>query len=283
MTKEREEVIQLLIKIDNFRYQGAEEKKKSKRRIIEIFRIGMKPSRGLKESIDSVKEKYSWETGKITVSCFLSIISNLIFGWSLFAFDVGSDLNFYVNINIQTTGTLWCELNPNTNPSLLNTTKDFGEDNRARIVTLVHIILPFVFSTVFFFIMLCYNLLPFNWYLPWKIPLPPLAKMYKTIIECKSFKNNKNIEESNYETRRTDLLKELEDQENITTISMILEASLESSFQFCFQGLFSLPTLVLSFEDVFKGDKKMTDLVNWKIVSIVMSFLSFALTSFNIR
>ena len=69
----------------------------------------------------------------------------------------------------------------------------------------------------------------------------------------------------------------------ITTISMILEASLESSFQFFFQGLFSLPTLVFSFMDVYDGDMKMSDLVNWQIVSIVLSFLSFTFTSFNIR
>ena len=38
MIKEREEVIQLLIKIDHFRYKRAEEKKNSKRRIIKILR-----------------------------------------------------------------------------------------------------------------------------------------------------------------------------------------------------------------------------------------------------
>ena len=67
MIKEREELIQLLIKIDHFRYQGTEEKEnsKSKERVIKILRAGMKSSRGLKESIDSVQEKYSWEPGKI--------------------------------------------------------------------------------------------------------------------------------------------------------------------------------------------------------------------------
>ena len=85
------------------------------------------------------------------------------------------------------------------------------------------------------------------------------------------------------EKKKTDLLEELEDQKNITTISMILEAGLESSFQFFFQGLFSLPTLVFSFKDVYNGEMNMSDLVNWKIISIAMSFLSFAFTSYNIR
>ena len=39
MIKEREELIQLLIKIDKFRYQGAGEKERSKRRIIKINKL----------------------------------------------------------------------------------------------------------------------------------------------------------------------------------------------------------------------------------------------------
>ena len=91
------------------------------------------------------------------------------------------------------------------------------------------------------------------------------------------------MEDAQYEKQKTDLIEELEDQKTITTISMINEASMESSFQFLFQGLFSLPTLVFSFFDIYAGKKKMTDLVTWKIVSIILSFLTFALTSFNIR
>ena len=98
MFKEREELIQLLIQIDNFRYRGEDEKKRSKRRIIKVLRAGIKPSRGLKESIDSVEGKYSWEWPKISVKCTLSVIRNIILGWSLFGFDVYSDWNFYKSL-----------------------------------------------------------------------------------------------------------------------------------------------------------------------------------------
>ena len=122
-----------------------------------------------------------------------------------------------------------------------------------------------------------------DWFLLMKLPLSPVTKLLKTIIECRSFINNKNMKAANYEKRKTDLIAELEDQKTITTISMINEATMESSFQFLFQGLFSLPTLVLSFMDIYDGEMKMKDLVNWKIVSIILSFLTFAFTSFNIR
>ncbi len=45
MVNDRKELIQLLIKIDHFRYPGEEEKKESRRRIIKILRAGMKPSK----------------------------------------------------------------------------------------------------------------------------------------------------------------------------------------------------------------------------------------------
>ena len=130
MIKEREELIQLLIKIDHFRFQGTKERRGSKKRIIRILRAGMKPSRGLKESIDSAQEKYSWETGKIGVKCFISAIRNILLGWTLFGFDVGSDLNFYVGLG--------GENNSNTTINM---------NSAARTVTLVHMSLPLFSSS----------------------------------------------------------------------------------------------------------------------------------------
>ena len=242
-----------MIKMDHFQYQGKEE---SERRIIKILRAGMKPSRGLKESIDSVQEKYPWKTGKIAVKCTLSVVMCLL-GLALYASDIASDWHFYST------------LDPN--------------DKAAKIATLVHIFLPLAFSFLVFLALLFVKLFQFNCYLFFKIPLPPFTKVNKAIIECKSFVNNKRKEEADYDSTNTKLIQELEDQKNITTISMIIEASMESSFQFLFQGLFSLPTLVFSFLDIHEGTLQMKDLVNWKHLSIVLSFLSFAFTSFNIR
>ena len=94
---------------------------------------------------------------------------------------------------------------------------------------------------------------------------------------------NKNKEDAKYEQTNTDLIQELEDQKIMTTVSMIVEASMESSFQFLFQSLYSLPTLVIAYLDIHEGKLSMSQLVNWKNVSIILSFLSFALSSFNIR
>ena len=202
----------------------------------------------------------------------MSVLHNIVFGWSLYASDVISDVYFYTG------------LSPGNNNTITTNNSNSNDENDAvRIVTLVHIILPFLCSFLLFFTMLYSKMLKCDWYLLMKLPLSPVTKLLKTIIECRSFINNQNMEDSQYEKQKTDLIAELEDQKTITTISMINEASMESSFQFLFQGLFSLPTLVFSFFDIYAGKKKMTDLVTWKIVSIILSFLTFALTSFNIR
>ena len=91
------------------------------------------------------------------------------------------------------------------------------------------------------------------------------------------------IDDYDYDKTNNKFIQELKEQKNLTTISMIIEASMESSFQFLFQGLFSLPTIVFSFLDIYGGTLQMKDLVNWYRLSIVFSFLSFAFTSFNIR
>ena len=73
-------MIQLLIKIDKFRYPGDSDGK-GKKRIIRILRSGMKSSSGLKESIDSVKNKYPSSKFKTILLCAKSVLWNIIFGF----------------------------------------------------------------------------------------------------------------------------------------------------------------------------------------------------------
>ena len=214
----------------------------------------MKPSKGLKEAIDSVQEKYPWENGKIAVKCGLSVVHNILLGWSLYASDVASDWFFYNDLT----------------------------DEEARIVSLIHIILPF-FSALFVFFTLLGSKIKCDCYLFFKIPLSPITKLQKTVLECKTFVNNKNKEDQNYEQTNTSLIQDLDDQKIFTTVSMILESSMESVFQFYFQALYSLPTLFLAYLDIHDGNLTTKQLVNWNNMSIALSFFSFAFTSFNIR
>ena len=119
LVKEREELIQLLIKMDKHRHKENFNEQESEKRIIKILRAGMKPSEGLKDSINSVKDKYPWETGRVAVKSTISIVLCLL-GLALYASDIASDCHFYSSLD--------------------------QNDEAARIATLVHIFLPLAFS-----------------------------------------------------------------------------------------------------------------------------------------
>ena len=83
------------------------------------------------------------------------VYQRILLGWTLFGFVVGSDLNFYINLG--------GENNSNTTINM---------NSAARTVTLVHIILHYVFATIFFIIMLYKKLVNLNRYVLLKFPLP---------------------------------------------------------------------------------------------------------------
>ena len=85
-----------------------------------------------------------------------------------------------------------------------------------------------------------------------------------------------------YTEKKDMLMRKMEDQNKLTNISMMIEAGTESSFQFLFQSLYILPTILLAFDNL-NSLSDLTDLVDWKFLSILMSFVSFAWSSFNIR
>ena len=71
-------------------------------------------------------------------------------------------------------------------------------------------------------------------------------------------------------------------QAKIVIISMIIEAAIESGFQFSFQSIYLMPTLILSFIGIGETTS-WTDLFNWRLFSIAMSFYTFAWTFYSIR
>ena len=77
-------------------------------------------------------------------------------------------------------------------------------------------------------------------------------------------------------------MERLDDNDQIVNLSLIIESSVEASFQFFFQTVYVLPTLILSFTDV-SGTSDWKDLFNWNIFSIVLSFASFAWAFYVIR
>ena len=269
MIKEREELLQLLIKIDQIRNKtgGGE----CKKRIIQILRSGMKPSRELKECIDSLGQKFAWTTGKVVLMSTISvlkILKNIILGGFLYGFDIYTDIFFANEMinNFNNYGTLTTEyeeckmkkaesisfmLEACNNLNVSSTTDSFQMCDRAvedvikyncnlqrffnvneyetiAIVSYVHVALPFVIM-LFVFINLCIKrVIKVDYYIILRFPIPIIAKIHKTITECQIFFNNKVKDEIIYEKTNDELMHSLDEQSNLTNISMLIEAASES-------------------------------------------------------
>ena len=119
------------------------------------------------------------------------------------------------------------------------------------------------------------------------LPLPIVSKMYKSFIEWDLLRvcHMPDIADGNEREqieRKDKLLKMLEENEQLITLSMAIEASLEACFQFWFQTNFVLPSVILGITDI-RGPNQITDLVNFRLLSILLSFFTFAWSSFAIR
>ena len=91
------------------------------------------------------------------------------------------------------------------------------------------------------------------------------------------------MDNETFEEEKKILMQDIDAQDMPTNLSMIIEASMESSFQFFYQSLYFMPTLIVAMLNVVDGGQKLTKLVDWKILSIILSLITFSLTSFRIR
>ena len=327
MLKEREELLTLMVKIDRHRYPN--DLKNSEFRVRELLKVGLPPSKGLEECIESLSTRYPWGKDQMWFVRLLSVFKNIIIGWGVYFLDVGTDLNFSMDMFENSKRNFTEELEsclpllsilmgkadnickdsvsaPNCSSALkhveqqrkicFETGKRFDDSYEwklAGIVSVIHCVVPFLFSFLVFLIFCishkkmkdsnknykyrCYNIFT-------KMPLPFISKFFKTVIEWKLYSLNTNQDKTEEkEKKKQTLLEELEMQEEITVLSMVIESSLEACFQFWFQTVYLLPSLILVFMDINDGNMEVTDLINFKILSIVLSFLTFTWASFTIR
>merc|ERR1712218_696405 len=80
--------------------------------------------------------------------------------------------------------------------------------------------------------------------------------------------------------------KQMETEEEIQKseiFSIVCETGLESNFQFWFQTQYILPALVTNILDFTDGNLDITELVNWRVFWIILSFVSISWTAVKIR
>ena len=126
-------------------------------------------------------------------------------------------------------------------------------------------------------------------YFIWNLHFPFITKTKKMIIEWKMFGlyTTRTPEGNESYNKKMEELKEEEDKnQKIETFSMISETAIESVFQFWFQSQYLMPTLVINILSYTTKDgttKSAKDLVNFKLMSILFSFVSIAWSAVKIR
>ena len=155
----------------------------------------------------------------------------------------------------------------------------------AGYISIVHCVLPIVMSFIMWTIYECGHSCDavsfFN------LPLPFVTKIYRFICDKELYKHYSDLDRNKdsetkkaFEKKKMSILDKISSHEHIVNLSLIIEASLESSFQFFFQTTYQLPSIILAFTT---AGFKMEELFTWKLFSIGLSFASFSMAFFKIR
>ena len=82
-----------------------------------------------------------------------------------------------------------------------------------------------------------------------------------------------------FEKKMTKQMEKEEEIQKSEIFSIVCETGLESNFQFWFQTQYYMPVLVTNILDY----TDITELFNWRVFSIVLSFVSISWTAVKIR
>jgi len=298
--KEREELVDLFKTIED---KASKPMCKSKHRVKTIYKSKLETSPGLVQNLETINRKYPITAGKKCVLSFVSVCAYL-FGVALYGYDVTTDVLFTRNMyrkSMSSSNGSSCKgdlyeknfgLQDGFNCSNFDDCKKYINDihekmedcsmkdsrfnetekhnfyNEIYLISLAHCIILPVVSVLVFVAMIYYKKKDTFRQLLWKFPNPLITKMKILKLNWELYK---------LESERTDddekvgaKKREIENQRDYENFSVILEASLESSFQMWFQAIFLFPLFLFLVQSTY------TKFVIMRIFSVVGSFLSTA-------
>ena len=144
---------------------------------------------------------------------------------------------------------------------------------------MIHVLLPIVFSVSAFILSSSIS----KKCSISRFPFPVFTKLTKIFLDWKLYAAFAKREEDENNTDEIEKIRdEIERHQSIMNLSLIIESSFEACFQFWFQTIYLLPSLIVGILDI-TGPSEITDLFNFKILSILVSFYTYAWASFVIR
>ena len=116
-------------------------------------------------------------------------------------------------------------------------------------------------------------------------PLPFVTKIYQFHYEKKLFNTyteDRRGEEgrSKFELNRGKWMNKIRNNEAVVNLSCLIEAAIESSFQFWLQTIFFIPTVIITVTD---GLVNWKDLFSWNLASICISFGTFSYACYSAK
>ena len=109
-----------------------------------------------------------------------------------------------------------------------------------------------------------------------KIPFPPITRIVKFILDLIKFAFRASDE---FKKEMPKIEDEISKNEDIVNLSSSIEAATEASPQFFFQTVYSLPVMIINIAQF----QNWEELVSYKMLSIVFSFISVAVSNHFIR
>ena len=315
---QREEILDSMMKLFKNGYDEAKEQYTIKQKIKEVTSSSIV----LRDCIKSLDKRFKWGSGKYWSMLFLHLFL-LISGLSFYVLDISTDLKFSLHLfnqssrnfpneedacrpdfeskfqetidNCQTNFTLTKCLN------LLQEAKTLGDGcfnkeqrfvsnpeewSSAGIIAALHCAMPFLVSLIIWIIQNNFKICSIEKIM--NVPVPIFSKIKNFHYTRKLFgvyteRRNSDKKRALNEINKIKWIETIQRNEAVVNLSHLIEATTEASFQFVFQTVYLMPTLFISFTAKSQGLTNWTDLFQWKIVSILFSFGTFALTFYNIR
>ena len=298
LVPEREVILEIIKKRVEDEIQDSDE---CQFRVKEEIKSAVPSSVGLRECLVSAEEKYPWGKGKLSFKIAFSFIM-LTITVGFYVFDVSTDISF--------THSMFDNYNHARNSTdeimkgqeNFNDTQDcFEQKDKDRfcepdewftvgVVSGVHVGMSIVIALIIWAAVgfggeygVCFIV---------NLPIPVITRLYKFICDIHLYKNEynrKNIKDKEYKDEKKRIVDKISAYENVVNLSLIIEASVEASFQFFLQTTFILPTVILAFTDPARGsgwtalNQLLTDLLNRRFISIGMSFATFSFGFYKIR
>ena len=307
----REQLLDLMVKIDRKIYYEDSEKDGSQKRVINNIKRDIPSSRNLSNCLESVETRYKWGHLKKIAYIAKSFVRNIVLGYTMYGLDVGTDLDYSLKM-LGTNSTELCHQNiQQINNRILPTgsfsigeTRDCLEDSvylQQGLIGLAHVVLP---QTVALLIGL--------FSLPWvSLPLPLITRAHRFLLDVRHarFKGREEPTEDEQdeklmetdekrqefqrkkETYKKKMAgnKDIQEKMKVNSRDILMAQQVEcigeSSFQFFIQTLWLMPTLLVLWWDTVrsKGTTNLEDLFNIRILSVAMSFISMGISYTNIR